>query len=204
MDSEQKKRIFIYVTLLAIGLSVFYFYTNPDSFEALLGQHNNPATPQGALPATSVTPGADTEGTLGQEAHLDTQTLGDASEEDSISPPTLDEAKTTDMPHARDKITDALETIAHWRESNEPEIEILDEYFFHEKLWVRLGALETALETETYSAQQLQEIGGEVRSKYNSGQILRYLERSRHKSNTLFNGMQQALGFAPRAAPDEG
>lgn len=87
-----------------------------------------------------------------------------------------------------------LERMERWNaESAPPPESELRTYFQHSKLWVRLSALQIALERQLYTVEQLQEVASDIRSRHDRGQIGRWLARPRASNPEVYGLMRGML-----------
>ena len=190
-DEQGRKRQWqFYLTLaLSVGMGTYgayYFYQPID----LGDEHEVGAQDSLQLSALAPAPALSLEDTSTSDEETDDEEV----EADSASQ--FDGLEMVTGPNAQDRVMDAIEQIESWTpEQGAFPVNVLGQYLFHRKVWVRLTALEFAIDGKILPATTIQNIANDIIQKNNRGQIKRYLERPRHLNHEVYIEMRRVMNL---------
>ncbi len=195
-EQGRRRKWQFYLTLaLSIGMGAYgayHFYEPIDlSDEHEVGTQDHPQLSALAHPSPALS--LDESNTSDEDDDSE-GTDGDVVEADATSQ--YDGLEMVSGPNAQDKVMDAIEQIESWTpEKGAFPMNVLGQYLFHRKVWVRLTALEFAIDGKILPATTIQNIAIDIGQKNNRGQIKRYLERPRHLNHEVYLEMRRVLSL---------
>ena len=195
-DEQGRKRKWqFYLTLgLSVGMGsygAYHFYEPID----LSDEHEVGAQDNLQLSALAPAPALNLENADAS----DEEDAGDEEEGEEVEADVAAQYDGLEMvtgPNAQDRVMDAIEQIESWTpEKGAFPINVLGQYLFHRKVWVRLTALEFAIDGKILPVATIQNIAIDIGQKNNRGQIKRYLERPRHLNHEVYIEMRRVLSL---------
>lgn len=200
-EGVNRKKMFLYVFLAGVAVVVgwagltFWDDEQSDSTETAATDPEGQlaAKSLGGKPLSSTSAAGSKVGTSDAD-DADGEEQPDEASDESVEADEGDETSNSASPVAgpesQDPVLEALEKIASWAktEGGYPS-STLSQYLAHRKLWVRLAALEFALEAKALGHEALKGVALDIRQKHSLSQIRRFLERSRRSNLALHQSM---------------